>query len=154
CVARGQRPLRTVRERGVRGDRTYRHGRPLPRYGAPTGLIEMLRGDLFGSGGGGIGRVAPPARLLVAALLVAGCVAVPSALRVALPVTAIVAAATVFACAAPARVVTRALAFGALLYVPLALLLLVPAFFGGAVHVAGAAAHAFGIAIRGTAVLL
>lgn len=114
----------------------------------------MLHGDLFGSGGGAIGRVAPPARLLVAALLVAACVAVPSALRVTLPFTTIVAAATVFACAAPARVVTRALAFGALLYVPLALLLLVPAFFGGAMNVAGAAAHAFGIAIRGTAVLL
>jgi len=114
----------------------------------------MLHGDLFGSGGGAIGRATPHARLLVAALLVAACVAVPAGLRITLPFTAIVAAATVLSCAAPARVVVRALAFGALLYVPLALLLFVPAFFGGPMDVAGAGAHAFGIAIRGTAVLL
>ncbi len=114
----------------------------------------MLRGALFGSGGGAVGRATPPARLLFAALLVAACVAVPRELPWTLGFITMVAGATAYACAAPRRVVGRAVGFGALLYLPLALLLIAPAWFDAHTDVGAAAAHATGIAVRGTGVLL
>ncbi|MFP4624807.1 MAG: CbiQ family ECF transporter T component [Gemmatimonadota bacterium] len=114
----------------------------------------MLRGDLFGSGGGVMARAAPPTRLLFATMIVAACVAVPDPVGRAVAFTALVAGATALACAAPRRVILRAAAFGALLYLPLATILIVPALLDARADPLDAASYAAGIAVRGTAVLL
>lgn len=93
---------------------------PLHRFG-PSGVF---------------GRMSPPVRLGSGILAVLACAFAPRSLAVGVPFQVALAVSLILATDVSSRLITRALYLGALLYIPLALILLLPQLFapdGGAV---------------------
>jgi energy-coupling factor transporter transmembrane protein EcfT len=119
--------------------------------------------DLLGTGTGPLALVSPPVRLIVGGATIIACILSPRGLGAGALFVVGIAAATFFIMGAPLRVAARALSFGAFLYLPLALILLVPALFEAGGSAAGrsstgaistALATAAAIALKGCVTLL
>lgn len=117
--------------------------------------MNPLQRELFGSGHGPLATAQPPVRVVFGGLLVTACILAPRGSGAAALLVAGCAALAWFATRAPWRTTRRALLFGALLYVPLVLLLLLPTLLAGAGPALDAAlATAAVIALKGTTTLL
>lgn len=118
-------------------------------------MATVARGWVLGEGGGPLGRVRPPVRIIFGLTMIAAVLAAPRDLGVGSLYLLGIAASIGLAAGAPARLVVRALGFGALLYLPLSLVLAGAAFLGaGDSSVGDALVAALSISIKGCVILL